>query len=97
MPLDTEESFQRYTLWFTFDLKVHPPQPQSVVDLEANAMDSSILCIPLSNPFTRPIDLIVLKQGPYMSGSEAIQIPPKDNRNYELTFSPKQVGKFKGR
>ncbi len=93
---DTDHQIQNYTLWFTFDLKVHPPAAQSVVDLEANSMDSATLCIPLSNPFTRPIDLIVTKQGPYLTGPETIQIPPKDKRNYELFFQPKQVGKFRG-
>ncbi len=91
-----EDVVQNYTLWFTFDLKVHPPAPQSVVDLEANSMDTATLCIPLSNPFMRPIDLIVAKQGPYLSGLDTIQIPPKDKQNYELQFHPKQVGKFRG-
>ena len=37
-----------------------------------------------------------MKQGPYLTGIDTIQIPPKEKFNYELLFSPKQVGKFKG-
>lgn len=94
-PVGTDEN-EQYTLWFTYDLKVHPPPPQTVVELEANVMDSATLCIPLSNPFPRPIDLIVLKQGPCLGGIDSVLIPPKEKFNYELVFSPKQIGNFRG-
>lgn len=96
LPIDVQEPVQQYTLWFTFDIKVAPPPPQSLVELEANVLDSTTLCIPLSNPFTRPIDLIVKKQGLHLYGLDTIQIPPKDKFNYELLFSPKQIGNFRG-
>ena len=38
IPLDDDEKPQQYTLWFSFDLKVHAPPPQSIVELEANAL-----------------------------------------------------------
>ena len=80
-----------------YDLKVHPPPPQTVVELEANVLDSATLCIPLSNPFPRPIDLIALKQGPCLSGLDSVLIPPKEKINYELVFSPKQIVNSRGR
>ena len=75
-----------------YDLKVHPPPPQTVVELEANVLDSATLCFPLSNLFPRPIDLNALKQGPCLSELDCVLIPPKEKINYELVFSPKQIG-----
>ena len=94
--LYNEEKPQQFTLWFSFDIKVHPQAPQSVVELEANSMDASTLCIPLTNPYSDKLELRVVKQGPYLEGENRILIQPKEKVNYELYFKPKQVGKFRG-
>ena len=41
--LFSEEKHQQFTLWFSFDLKVVPQAPQSVIELEANTLVSLIL------------------------------------------------------
>jgi hypothetical protein len=49
------------------------------------------------NPYGLPIRLEVIKQGLFLSGNNFIEINPNEKQNYELHFSPKQIGKFKGR
>ena len=94
--IDSSEKHQKLTLWFTFDFKVFPAAPQSQVDLEAHSLDSSTLCIPLSNPLKQKVVLNVFKQGPYLEGASSVEIEPNEKLKYELNFSPKQVGKFRG-
>jgi hypothetical protein len=36
--IDADDKPQQFTLWFTFDLKVQPPPPQSTVELEAHIL-----------------------------------------------------------
>lgn len=54
------------------------------------------MCIPLSNPFGKKLEFKVSKYGLYLEGDDLIEIPPNQKCNYELRFSPKQIGKFRG-
>lgn len=38
----------------------------------------------------------VIKNGPFLEGDDNIEILPKQNFDYQLKFSPAQVGKFRG-
>lgn len=96
MPFEEVERPQRFTLWFTFDLKVQPPEAQSVVDIKTNSMESYTLIIPLLNPFDEAIKLIIKINGPYLQGESLIEIKPKDKYKYVLEFKPIQVGKYRG-
>lgn len=94
--LYNDEKPQQYTLWYTFDIKVEPQAPESIIELETFVLDSSTLCIPLSNPLFHKMDFDVIKQGSFLDGDDQVKVLPNDKINYELHFKPKRVGTFKG-
>jgi hypothetical protein len=38
--IDVDEKPQNFTLWFSLDIKVSPPPPQTSVNIEANCLVS---------------------------------------------------------
>ena len=38
--IDVDERPLNFTLWFSLDIKVNPPSPQTVVNIEANCLVS---------------------------------------------------------
>jgi hypothetical protein len=93
---EEEEKIQNFTLWFTFDLKVNPTEPQSVVDIKTNSLETYTLVVPLYNPFDEIITLNIKINGPYLEGSTQIDLPAKEKFKYTLDFKPIQIGKYKG-
>ena len=96
MSLDANEKPQNFTLWYAFDIKIRPSPPLSTVELEGCALETSTLCIPLSNPLNKKLEFEVIKSGLYLDGNEKISIGPNQQANYELKYTPKQVGRFRG-
>ncbi|CAF0834043.1 unnamed protein product [Brachionus calyciflorus] len=94
--MDTKEQPQNFTFWYTIDIKVQPPPYQALVELETNAQETATLCIPLSNPVDKKMEFRVLKNGQFLDGDDKIEILPKQNYEYQLKFTPNQVGKFRG-
>jgi hypothetical protein len=97
VPIDQEEKPQNFTLWFTFDLKVQPLEPQSIVEIKTNSMEAYTLVVPLYNPFDDIITLNVKINGQYLEGEKKINIKPKEKFKYLLEFNPIQIGKYRGR
>lgn len=91
----SKEEPQNFTLWYTYDVKVHPSSSQALVELETNAQETAVLCIQLSNPVDKKMELKVFKNGPYLR-EDKIEILPKQTYEYQLKFNPIQVGKFRG-
>jgi hypothetical protein len=91
-----EEKPAQFTLWYTFDIRVQPASSQSTVELEAHVLDSTVLCVPLSNPLGKKLHFKCTINGNFLEGSESFEIQPKEKFNYELKFSPRKIGKFKG-
>lgn len=50
----------------------------------------------MSNPLNKKLKFEVIKSGLYLEGDDFISIDPQEKINYELRFSPKQAGKFRG-
>lgn len=97
MPIEKEDQPQNFTLWFTFDLKVQPPEPQSVVEIKTSSMESYTLVVPLYNPFDETITLSIKINGQYLEGEKTICIKSKEKFKYLLEFKPIQIGKYRGR
>jgi hypothetical protein len=89
---------QQFTLWFSLDLTIKPNPPQSLIEIEGHCggVDASILCIPLSNPLSKMIQLDVTRKGSFLESPDTIQISPKGQLNFELFYRPQLTGKFKG-
>ncbi|CAF3695722.1 unnamed protein product [Adineta steineri] len=93
---DQPTDFQ-YSLWFTIDIDVEPPNPQSTVDLTAPCLGSNSLIIPLKNPLDHPIRLDVeFETLPDVFGVESIEIEANGEARYELLYKPKTVGNWNG-
>jgi hypothetical protein len=59
--------------------------------------DTCTISVPLSNPFDKDIELRASVEGQYLEGDASISIKSKNKTKYELKFSPKRIGSFKGR
>ncbi|UJR33894.1 hypothetical protein I4U23_021314 [Adineta vaga] len=93
---DEATDFQ-YSLWFTVDINVEPPDPQATVDLSAPCLGSNSLIIPLRNPLDHRIRLDIDYQSlPDVSGNETIEIEANGEARYELFYKPKTVGQWNG-
>ncbi|CAF2209937.1 unnamed protein product [Rotaria magnacalcarata] len=97
-PLEPEDPTDfKYSLWFTVEINVQPPDAQKTVDLSAPCLGTNSLIIPLRNPLDHPIRLDVDFQTLHdVFGNDSIEFEANGEGRYELIFKPKTIGNWNG-
>jgi hypothetical protein len=85
--------------WYTVEIDVSSPLPESVIDIDAIVRRAVAVEIVLENPTTETLSFNVLIDGPGLLGDKVFTLPPGEDRGtkYELIYSPLYPGNFKGR
>jgi hypothetical protein len=91
--------------WFTVDVEVTSPQPESTIEVEAVVRKAVAVEITLDNPTDQELVFNVNIDGAGLLGDRSFTLPPRQSADdahsrdavYELIYSPLIAGHFSGK
>lgn len=83
-------------VWYTVELRIAPPPPETEVHVEAGVRKAAEVVIGVTNPLDTPVVFDVMLEGDCLLGERELSLAPRESSTYGLVYSPLKVGKHTG-